>query len=169
MAQSTLLAHFETQAARALSSPMALSVPTQLANNGFLKLKRHHALKLTGKLFKLRWDINLVSNVLDVPELFWSEASLKELYDAVREYMEIGVRVQALNEKLVVAGDFVSFSRIHDSSRHQGHGFGAAGRDPRPSQPARHGTDHMDHHLVGCPLTPSTSCDVTDHMMLHIG
>jgi uncharacterized Rmd1/YagE family protein len=108
MAQSTLLAHFETQAARALSSPMALSIPTQLAKNGFLKLKRQDALKLTGRLFKLRRDINLVSNVLDVPELFWSEASLKELYDAVREYMEIGVRVQALNEKLVVAGDFVS-------------------------------------------------------------
>ena len=108
MAQSTLLAHFETQAARALSSPMALSIPTQLAKNGFLKLKRHNALKLTGRLFKLRRDINLVSNVLDVPELFWSEASLKDLYDAVREYMEIGPRVQVLNERLAVASDLVS-------------------------------------------------------------
>jgi uncharacterized Rmd1/YagE family protein len=43
-----------------------------------------------------------------VPELFWSEASLKELYDAVREYMEIKGRVQVLNEKLAVASDFVS-------------------------------------------------------------
>lgn len=46
--------------------------------------------------------------MLDVPELFWGEARLKELYDAVREYMEINGRVQALNEKLGVAGDFVS-------------------------------------------------------------
>lgn len=51
--------------------------------------------------------MNLVSNVLDVPELFWSEASLGELYDAVREYMEINGRVQVLNEKLGVASDFV--------------------------------------------------------------
>lgn len=50
----------------------------------------------------------MVSNVLDVPELFWSEASLKALYDAVREYMEIGPRVQVLNEKLAVAEDLVS-------------------------------------------------------------
>jgi uncharacterized Rmd1/YagE family protein len=71
-------------------------------------LRRHEALKLTGSLFKLRRDINLVSNVLDVPELFWSEASLKDLYDAVREYMEIGPRVQVLNEKLGVASSFVS-------------------------------------------------------------
>lgn len=48
-----------------------------------------------------------MSNVLDVPELFWSEASLGELYEAVREYMEIKGRVQVLNEKLGVASDFV--------------------------------------------------------------
>lgn len=48
-----------------------------------------------------------MSNVLDVPELFWSEASLKDLYDAVREYMEISPRVQVLNERLAVASDLV--------------------------------------------------------------
>lgn len=50
----------------------------------------------------------MVSNVLDTPELFWSEASLKGLYDAVREYMEIEGRVKVLNEKIGVASDFVS-------------------------------------------------------------
>ena len=72
-----------------------------------LALPRKEALKLTGRLFTLRRDVNLVSNVLDVPELFWDEASLKALYDAVREYMEIGPRVQVLNEKIAVAEDLV--------------------------------------------------------------
>lgn len=108
LAQSTLLAHYETIAQRVLSSPATLSIPRQLAESGGLKMRRHEALRLTGRLFKLRRDINLVSNVLDVPELFWSEASLKDLYDAVREYMEIKPRVQVLNEKLGVASDFVS-------------------------------------------------------------
>ncbi|KAJ7746871.1 hypothetical protein DFH07DRAFT_581294 [Mycena maculata] len=112
LAQSTLLAHYETNAQRVLSSPLTLSIPKQLATTGSLQLKRHDALKLTGSLFKLRRDVNLVSNVLDVPELFWSEASLKELYDAVREYMEIKGRVQVLNEKLAVASDFLD--AIHD-------------------------------------------------------
>ncbi|KAJ7636067.1 hypothetical protein DFH06DRAFT_1054701 [Mycena polygramma] len=112
LAQSTLLAHYETNAQRVLSSPLTLSIPKQLATSGALQLKRHDALKLTGSLFKLRRDVNLVSNVLDVPELFWSEASLKELYDAVREYMEIKGRVQVLNEKLAVASDFLD--AIHD-------------------------------------------------------
>lgn len=58
----------------------------------------------------MRQNVNLSSNVLDVPELFWSEASLKGLYDAVREYLEVDQRVQALNEKLAGVGDLVSLS-----------------------------------------------------------
>ncbi|KAF4583448.1 hypothetical protein EYR38_002199 [Pleurotus pulmonarius] len=112
LAQSTLLAHYESEARRVLMSPKAMAIPKQLATSGALQLRRHEALKLTGSLFKLRRDVNLVSNVLDVPELFWSEASLKELYDAVRDYMEIKPRVQVLNEKLGVASDFLD--AIHD-------------------------------------------------------
>lgn len=52
--------------------------------------------------------MNLVSNVLDVPELFWSEASLGELYVGVREYLEIGERVEELNRSLEVVRDLVS-------------------------------------------------------------
>lgn len=112
LAQSTLLARYETTAQQVLSSPLTISIPKQLAKSGVLKLRRHEALKLTGRLFKLRRDVNLVSNVLDIPELFWSEASLKSLYDAVREYMEIKPRVQLLNEKLGVVSDFLD--AIHD-------------------------------------------------------
>ncbi|TBU25589.1 hypothetical protein BD309DRAFT_971864 [Dichomitus squalens] len=112
LAQSTLLARYESLAARILASPQTRSIPAQLASTGVLALKRKDALKLTGKLFKLRRDVNLVSNVLDVPELFWDEASLKALYDAVREYMEIGPRVQVLNERIAVAEDLLG--AIHD-------------------------------------------------------
>ena len=125
LAQSTLLSYYETLSARILSNPEIRSIPKRMAKEGGLKLRRVQALKMTGeftnasngsynhahhvlgKLFKLRRDVNLVSNVLDVPGLFWSEASLKGLYDAVREYMEIGPRVQVLNEKLAVVGDLV--------------------------------------------------------------
>lgn len=43
----------------------------------------------------------------DTPELFWSEASLQPLYDAIREYVEIDDRVLVLNERLGVVGDLV--------------------------------------------------------------
>ncbi|KAN0084336.1 putative ACR, YagE family COG1723 domain containing protein [Tylopilus felleus] len=112
LAQSTLLAMYETTASRVLLDPLAVSIPRQLVESGALSLKRRDALRLTGRLFKLRRDVNLVSNVLDVPELFWTEASLGGLYESVREYMEVEGRVRALNEKLLVTSDFLDV--IHD-------------------------------------------------------
>lgn len=44
----------------------------------------------------------------DTPELFWSEASLLPLYEAIRDYLEIGPRVQVLNDRLSISGDLVS-------------------------------------------------------------
>ncbi|KAF8578986.1 DUF155-domain-containing protein, partial [Ramaria rubella] len=115
LAQSTLLAHYESLASQVLLNPSTTRIPKELATTGSLSLTRGDALRLTGRLFKLRTDINLVSNVLDVPELFWSEASLKGLYDAVREYLEIGPRVGVLNERLSVANDLASrLDIIHD-------------------------------------------------------
>jgi len=107
LAQSTLLAHYESSASQVLLNSSTMRIPKELASTGTLSLTRGDALRLTGRLFKLRTDVNLVSNVLDVPELFWSEASLKGLYDAVREYLEIGPRVGVLNERLSVANDLV--------------------------------------------------------------
>jgi len=113
LAQSTRLAHFETLTSVALNDPATLSIPSQLALTGKMKLRRREAMRLSGRLFKLKRDINLVSNVLDVPELFWSEASLGELYEGVRDYLEIGERVEELNRKLEVVRDLLDLIHEH--------------------------------------------------------
>ena len=64
-------------------------------------------MRLTGKLFALRRDVVLGRNVLDVPGIFWEEASLYALYDAGRAYFEIGERVEGLNERISGANDLV--------------------------------------------------------------
>ena len=51
----------------------------------------------------------LIGNVLDVPDMFWEEASLRGLYDAVREYFEIGGRVRGVEERVAAARDLVGF------------------------------------------------------------
>ena len=53
------------------------------------------------------WKIVFIS---DTPELFWSEASLLPLYEAIRDYLETGQRVQLLNDRLAVSGELVSGS-----------------------------------------------------------
>ena len=82
-------------------------MPRSLARTGTLALSRRDAMRLTGKLFKLRRDVVLGRNVLDVPGIFWEEASLHALYEAGRAYFEVGERVHVLNERISGARDLV--------------------------------------------------------------
>ncbi|KAF3921626.1 hypothetical protein AA313_de0207757 [Arthrobotrys entomopaga] len=107
IAQSTKLSRFEER--MALTMKEVEDVPKSLALNGTLGMKREDVLKMSGKLFKLRVDVNLSSNTLDTPEFFWdSEPGLHPLYAAVREYLEIKQRVLILNERCQVFLDLTS-------------------------------------------------------------
>ncbi|KAL3475658.1 hypothetical protein BJX99DRAFT_229415 [Aspergillus californicus] len=98
IAQSTKLCFFEEGMARQMAE--AKDVPRRLAMTGTLGLKRAEVFRILGKLFKSRVEVNLSSNVLDVPNFFWeSEPTLYPLYNAVREYLEIKPRIQVLNER----------------------------------------------------------------------
>jgi len=101
IAQSTKLSRFEARMDGTMHD--VRHVPKTLALKGKLGLKREEILKVSGRLFKLRVDVNLSSNVLDTPELFWEdEPALNPLYTAVREYLEIEQRILVLNERCKV-------------------------------------------------------------------
>lgn len=98
IAQSTKLSFFEERMARTMLE--AQYVPRRLALTGKLGMKREDVVKILGKLFTSRVDVNLSSNMLDIPNFFWdSEPTLHPLYIAVREYLEIKPRIQVLNER----------------------------------------------------------------------
>ncbi|KAH3679438.1 hypothetical protein WICMUC_000983 [Wickerhamomyces mucosus] len=106
IAQSTKLSRFESRISPILYSVSKL--PKRLALTGKLGLKRAQLIKKSGKLFKLRVDVNLSSSVLDTPEFFWSfEPSLHPLYTATREYLEIDQRVEVLNDRCKVFLEFI--------------------------------------------------------------
>lgn len=98
IAQSTKLSFFEQRMANQMIE--AQHVPKRLALTGKLGMKSEEVVKILGALFKSRVDVNLSSNMLDVPNFFWdSEPTLHPLYYAVREYLEIKPRIQVLNER----------------------------------------------------------------------
>lgn len=112
IAQSTKLCLFESRMVNVLQSISKL--PKKLALTGTLGLKRTQLLKKTGKLFKLRVDVNLSNSILDTPDFFWElEPALHPLYNAVREYLELDQRVQVLNDRCKV---FLEFSDIISDS-----------------------------------------------------
>ncbi|KAK2028895.1 DUF155-domain-containing protein [Colletotrichum zoysiae] len=98
IAQSTKLCLFEERMSETMLD--AQHVPKRLALTGELKMTRMEIFKILGRLFKSRVDINLSSNILDVPNFFWdSEPTLHPLYVAIREYLEIDPRIKVLNER----------------------------------------------------------------------
>ncbi|BEI84340.1 hypothetical protein CcaverHIS002_0409440 [Cutaneotrichosporon cavernicola] len=110
IAQSTKLSVYEAKLQNSLE--MTSLFPKELATTGHLNLDRKEALQMTGRLFKLRMDVNLIGGVLDTPDIFWSDASLYPLYEAINQYLEIEPRVQVLNDRLSVVGDLLDI--IHD-------------------------------------------------------
>ena len=129
IAQSTKLCYFEERMNETMSS--CENVPKVLAKTGELKMDRTEVLRMMGKLYKNRVDINLctrsplsladsavhtgtdlnaaASNVLDVPNFFWdSEPVLQPLYGAIREYLEIDSRIEKLNAKAEVFLDLAT-------------------------------------------------------------
>ncbi|KAL4979133.1 hypothetical protein BDW66DRAFT_128686 [Aspergillus desertorum] len=121
IAQSTKLCFFEEVMARQMAE--AKDVPRRLAMTGKLGLKREEVFRILGKLFKSRVEVNLSSNVLDVPNFFWeSEPTLYPLYIAVREYLEIKPRIQVLNERCRVfldLAEILSDSIADSNTSHQ--------------------------------------------------
>ncbi|PSK38522.1 hypothetical protein C7M61_002455 [Candidozyma pseudohaemuli] len=112
LAQLTKLCLFESRMVHSLQ--LISKLPKKLALTGKLGLKRQQLLKKSGKLFKLRVDVNLSSSILDTPNFFWSlEPALHPLYNAVRDYLEIEQRVLVLNDRCKV---FLEFSNIISDS-----------------------------------------------------
>ncbi|TEA13713.1 Sad1-interacting factor 3 [Colletotrichum sidae] len=98
IAQSTKLCLFEERMSETMLD--AQHVPKTLALTGELNMTRTEIVKILGRLFKSRVDINLSSNILDVPNFFWdSEPTLHPLYVATRDYLEIDPRIKVLNER----------------------------------------------------------------------
>ena len=87
-----------------------------MAKYGEVKVPRDEVMKIVGKLFQLRMNVNLISNVLDAPEIFWSEIELEGFYTAIRGYMEISQRVTVLNKKAEVIGDLLDMLSDHANS-----------------------------------------------------
>ena len=67
IAQSTKLSIYEAVMQESLA--LTSSFPKELSTTGHLELNRRDALKMTGRLFKLRMDVNLIGGILGAPRI----------------------------------------------------------------------------------------------------
>ena len=116
LAQSVKLTYFEELVERTIVKTK--DIPASLAVHGTIAMSRKCITKQIGELFIMRINVNLVSNVLDTPEIFWSEPLLCPLYKSVRLYLEISQRVEVLNQRCSVLSDLLDMLREHANHVH---------------------------------------------------
>lgn len=116
LAQSVKLAFFEELVEHTILRTK--DIPSSLAEHGIIAMSRKSITKQIGELFVMRINVNLVSNVLDTPEIFWAEPLLCPLYKSVRIYLEITQRVEVLNQRCSVLSDLLDMLREHANHIH---------------------------------------------------
>ncbi|QLQ80994.1 hypothetical protein HG537_0E03490 [Torulaspora globosa] len=103
LARSTNLAVLE----KALEAHISQTrIITEKISKGVkLKLGEGEALKLIGKLFLIRGKLNLYSELIETPDLYWSEPQLERTFKETSKYLDIGPRISILNSKLDYSTD----------------------------------------------------------------
>lgn len=77
-------------------------IPQELATTGSIRYSKADISKLMGRLFILRADVNLNSNLLDEPDFFWEFDEHEPLYSKTMRYLDVESRVEVLNNRLDV-------------------------------------------------------------------
>lgn len=62
-------------------------------------------LKLSGRLLLLRGKLNLYSELVETPDIYWSEARLEKIHENISQALDISKRIVILNRKLDYLSD----------------------------------------------------------------
>jgi len=103
LAQSVRLGVFEVVVDRSIG--LTRSIPETMAATGEVRLDECELSKQMGGLLVLRCDVNLNTDILDTPEIFWDEERFEPHYIANRTHLDIDKRVDILNQRLGVLKD----------------------------------------------------------------
>lgn len=93
-------------------------IPSALISGGKVGLRRKEMLFLTGELLHFRAQLNLNSDLIDTPEIYWSEPKIEELYIRISRVLETRRRTATLNKKLDYAKEMAQVLSDHLAEKH---------------------------------------------------
>lgn len=116
LAQSIKLEAFEDSIQEAIKKNSHL--PEEIARNGIVSLTRRSLFQRIGEIFIARSSINLSSEYLETPEFFWRNPNLEPFYIMTKNFLDIPIRVTALNQKLDVLQELLDILNSQIQHRH---------------------------------------------------
>ncbi|ODQ63314.1 DUF155-domain-containing protein [Nadsonia fulvescens var. elongata DSM 6958] len=111
LARSTKLAALELSLEKYIKS--TIETTDRLATGKNVNLGHSEILKRTGQLLRLRGHLNLYSELIETPDLYWSEPDMERLYRLISVNLDIAPRIAILNKKLDYASEFVGILKSH--------------------------------------------------------
>lgn len=98
IAQSAVLTIFEARVEKKIEEYKY--IPLALAASGKVDLSPKALGTMIGEVFVMQHDVNLHSEILDLPDYFWKEHHVEPLYRMTMGYMEMEPRIAVLNKRL---------------------------------------------------------------------
>ncbi len=105
IAQSLKLAIFEESIRATITKTEYL--PKELKKKGRISLSRKEISKTIGGLFVERNSVNLHTDILDTPEVFWEFPEHDALYRMTAQYLDLNPRVNVLNQRLNIVKELL--------------------------------------------------------------
>lgn len=93
-------------------------IPASLMSEKKVALSRKETLSLTGELLHFRAQLNLNSDLIDTPDIYWSEPKLEDLYLKISRVLETRRRTAILNKKLDYAKEMAQVLSEHLAEKH---------------------------------------------------
>ncbi|CCH45215.1 hypothetical protein BN7_4796 [Wickerhamomyces ciferrii] len=98
LSRSTRLAILENSLERHILQTRKMSEHLSIGKK--LTVTEKELLRSTGRLFLLRGKLNLYSELIGIPDLYWSEPNLEKIYRQISNNLDISQRISILNKKL---------------------------------------------------------------------
>ena len=98
IAQSSVVSIFEERIDRKVEEYKF--IPEALAKVGKVSLPVRRVGMMIGDIFVIRHDLNLHSDILDIPDFFWEEDRYYSDYQTIAKYLEMETRVDVINTRL---------------------------------------------------------------------
>jgi uncharacterized Rmd1/YagE family protein len=101
LAQETTLKHYEDDVAETIEETK--KIPIDMREKGEISLSKKEISRNIGLIFMQRSAINLNTDILDTPSIFWQGSDeLETVYKTIRKFFNINKRIEILNKRLTL-------------------------------------------------------------------
>lgn len=83
-----------------------------------IKLSRDQVFRKTGEILNLKHSINLGSDLLDLPDVYWDRSDQEAIFSSLFAYLNIRRRTNVINEKLNNCCELMNLLSSHMNDRH---------------------------------------------------